>query len=489
MMFRTQANSLVMNHQLTLFYSAFCLLLLLPVGSRGQTCNCEEQFDFLREKITVNYSGFRDKVTAENESEYLDHTRRFRNMVDTEMPDTTCMRVLRSWTKWFKDGHIQLSASAGTPEEIRQRFQKWERIDLTETEAKAQFKTARTDPIEGIWESQSGNYRCAIIRQKNKKRDFAAFVLKADSVWWMPGQVKFNIRGKSQTGRYEIDYFMQNHSLRKSTAVVEGGLLQLDGLGPWRQVYPIEGPPFAASVRQPVFSLEELDEQTLLLTIPTMNESYRKEFKDLIKANKKRFKTHPNLIIDCRGNGGGSDITYYPLRPFLYTKPMIFYYVQTYSTEDNNQKYFDLAKNKDYPWLWRMAFRKRAKKLQRQLGEYVGKKGTFKKKMGKKFSYPENVAILIDDDCASSCEQFILFARQSDKVTLLGENTAGIKDYGNLHTLDFPNNRFRLHYPTTRYSSVDVDKGIDNIGIPPNVRLGEDTEDWVNFAREYLQKK
>ena len=477
-----------MNRITQLFTIVFVFILLTSEPLRAQTCNCEEQFDFLREKITVNYSGFRDKVTPENESEYLDHTRRFRNMVNTEMADTTCLRVLHSWTRWFKDGHIQLSAGSGTPAEIRERFRDWEHIDMTEADVKSYFDISHTDPIEGIWENEGGNYRCAILRMENKERNYAAFVLKADSVWWMPGQVKFNIRKTQDRDRYEVDYFMLNHSKRPTTAIYSGGILRLDGLGPWRQVFPKEGPAITPQPGQAVFTMEELDSKTLLLTIPTMNESFRKDFKELIKANKKQLKTHPNLVIDCRNNGGGSDITYYPLRPFLYTKPMIFYYVQTYSTTDNNRKYFDLAENKDYPWLWRMAFRKKAKKLERQLGEYVGKKGTYRKKMSKKFSYPQNVAILIDDGCASSCEQFILFARQSDKVTLMGENTAGIKDYGNLHTLVFPNKKFRLHYPTTRYSSVDVGKGVDNVGIPPHIRLGKDTEDWVEFARVYLEK-
>jgi C-terminal processing protease CtpA/Prc len=80
-------------------------------------------------------------------------------------------------------------------------------------------------------------------------------------------------------------------------------------------------------------------------------------------------------------------------------------------------------------------------------------------------------------------------ARQSQKVTLIGVNTAGVSDYGNLHSIAFPCGNFTMSYPTTRSSAVDVGKGIDTVGIPPDIRLDTAQKDWVEFARLHLHKK
>ena len=470
--------------------TALLILCSMHLQIQAQECDCGEALAFLNKKIAQNYSGFKDKVTSYNQNEFNKYNLRWERMADTIRTDTACLTLLRNWTKWFKDGHIQLSMYAPPPEELRRRYANWEKIPVSEAKLRHNWQNGTVKPIEGIWEDQGKNYTCAILPNRNRKknRDYAAVVLQGDSSWWMPGQVKFELLSTAQNNQYQVNYYMRNHSLRKIKGELNNGVLQLQGLGPWRQVFPDSVPPLPGGPATERYTMRELDEHTLLLTIPTMNADYRQDFKKLIKDKKALLATRPNLIIDCRNNGGGSDITYFPLRPYLYTKPVISYYMQTYSTKDNNQKYFELAKDKRYPLHIRLAYKKKAKKLERNLGKYVGRSGFYRRKVKKKKKAPANVAILINGGCASSCEQFVLFAQQSDKVTLIGQNTAGINDYGNLHSLDFPGKRFRLSYPTTRYTSLEVGKGIDNIGIAPRIRL-EESEDWVRFAHNFLKRK
>ncbi len=104
--------------------------------------------------------------------------------------------------------------------------------------------------------------------------------------------------------------------------------------------------------------------------------------------------------------------------------------------------------------------------------------------------YPKKVAVIIDKDCASATEQFLLEPVQnSKKATIYGQPSAGIKDYGNLHWLTIPNTSLELYYPTTRSKRVDFGLGIDNIGIQPNVRLDHTIKDWVKFVQQELEKK
>lgn len=465
-------------------------LFLLPGFASSQSCPCTEQFDWLRQKLAINYSGYRDKVTPQNQAEFDHHTAGFQGKIARAQADTACLRLMAEWARWFRDGHVQLFAKGGPatddPVTIRQRFAGWEKIAMTEAEARTYLDQPGRDPAEGIYQIAGGSYLVALVRNATPQRDFAAVILKADSVWWMPGQVKFELK-QTETGKYNSRFFMRDHSERNPIASLDNdGKLVFTELGPWYKQYP--GKPILPAKPQ-IFTLAQLDSQTLLLTVPTMNETVRLELDSLIKANAPLLESTPNLIIDCRNNGGGSDITFYPLRPYVYSGNVKGYKGQIYATEDNIQKYDNLRRSKDFPKKYRLYFGHMARKMRRHKGELVGKCGEATQKFKKIKPYPQHVAILINGNCASSCEQFVYYSEQSSRVTLIGQNTAGIMDYGNLHNLDFPCGKFGLAYPTSRSCRVAEGKGIDGVGIPPDVRVDEKEKDLVEFARQYLKSK
>lgn len=467
----------------------FLFLFLLPTLASAQSCPCTEQFDWLRQKLALNYSGYRDKVTPQNQAEFDRHTAGFQAKIAQAQADTACLRLMAEWARWFRDGHVQLYAKGGPdtddPAAIRARYATWEKIALTEAEARVYLDQPGRDPVEGIYQIAGGNYRVALVRNTTPQRDFAAVILNADSVWWMPGQVKFELK-QSEAGKFKTRFFMRDHSERNPTASFSDGKLEFTELGPWYKQYP--GTPNMPAKPQ-IFTLAQLDSQTLLLTVPTMNETVRLELDSLVNANSALLERTPNLIIDCRNNGGGSDITFYPLRPYVYSGNVKGYKGQIYATEDNIQKYDRLRDSKDFPKKYRRYFAGMARKMRRNPGGYVGKCGETTQRFRKVKPFPKHVAILINGNCASSCEQFVYYAEQSNRVTLFGQNTAGIMDYGNLHNLDFPCGKFGLAYPTSRSCRVDIGKAIDGTGIPPDVRLDEKEKDWVSFAKEYLKSK
>lgn len=472
----------------TIFSTLF--LLLLANFAPAQSCNCTEQFDWLRQKLALNYSGYHDKVTTQNQAEFDRHTANFQAKIAQSQADTTCLRLMDDWANWFRDGHVQLYFKSGPdtedPAAIRARFADWEKIPLTEAEARTYMEQPGRDPVEGIYQNAEGNYRVAVIQNSTSERDFVAVVLKADGVWWMPGQIKFDLKKAKSLSTFMSRYYMRDHSERNPTAMFGDSKLEFNALGLWYKQYP--GKPVVPAKPQ-IFSLAKLDSQTLLLTVPTMNESVRLELDSLVTANAALLERTPNLIIDCRNNGGGSDITFYPLRPYVYSGSVKGYRMQIYATEDNIQKYEKLRTSKDFPKKYRRYFGSMAKKMRRNLGGYVGKCGEATQKFKKVKPVPKQVAILINGNCASSCEQFVYYAEQSKRVTLIGQNTAGIMDYGNLHSLDFPCGKFGLSYPTSRSCRVAIGKAIDGVGIPPDVRVDEKEKDWVEFARQYLSGK
>ena len=77
------------------------------------------------------------------------------------------------------------------------------------------------------------------------------------------------------------------------------------------------------------------------------------------------------------------------------------------------------------------------------------------------------VAVLVDKRCGSTCEEFLLVARQSLKVKLFGQSSAGSLDYSNLRPFTLPSGKRLLMYATSR--SLRLPQfSVDAAGIPPD---------------------
>ena len=87
--------------------------------------------------------------------------------------------------------------------------------------------------------------------------------------------------------------------------------------------------------------------------------------------------------------------------------------------------------------------------------------------------YPRRVAVIVNRGCGSTCEQFVLAARQSKKVTLYGTNTAGVLDYANLLFAPIGScSDLSLHYATSRTKRLPQ-QPVAPMGIAPDVAIPE----------------
>jgi hypothetical protein len=292
---------------------------------------------------------------------------------------------------------------------------------------------------------------------------------------------------------------MRDHSPNPQQAFTDGKVLEITNLGLWRKIYPEAVPPEALESFQSPFAppggrlsdaffLRKLDDQTLLLRIPSFRHELRGKTDSILAANKVLLDSTPNLIIDVRGNGGGSDISYHQVLPYFYTNTISFSGIQHWATADNAMKYREMKADQHYPPSTRRLAERMEKKMLRREGHFIKTKDTHYKRK-KVLPFPRKVAVLVNGDCASSCEDFVLAARQSKKVTVIGVNTAGILDYGNMHFMNYPCDKWRLGWATSRSNDVESGRGIDNTGIAPDVRPGPEATDWIDFARTYLTGK
>ena len=244
------------------------------------------------------------------------------------------------------------------------------------------------------------------------------------------------------------------------------------------------------------FTYKRIDSTALLLRIPDFSWSDKEMIDSLVLKNISEIKSTPILIIDLRGNGGGTDYSYQELLPLIYTNPYESKGVEWWASQGNIdyfQKAIDennLKKGKEEET------RIFLDSLKNHSGSFVQTDRSDTVIMDSVYVYPRLVGIIVDDYCASSCEQFILSAKSSSKSIIFGTRTLGVLDYSNVVPDNLLTEGLSLRYPMTRSARLP-EMPIDNIGISPdveihlpiNLNVKSEIDDWVIFVNDYLKRK
>lgn len=244
------------------------------------------------------------------------------------------------------------------------------------------------------------------------------------------------------------------------------------------------------------WTFKKIDSTTLLFRIPSFSWKSKEIIDSLVFTNLKLISSTPILIIDLRGNGGGIDYSFQSLLPLIFTNPYESKGVAWRSSKGNIQ-YFENAIKKGEI---RKGGEEETKILIEEMKKHpdsfvtIDRSETVSEDTA--YKMPIKVGVIVNDYCASSCEQFILSAKNSSKTTVFGTNTMGVLDYSNSIPVTMPTKNLQLRYPMTRSNRLP-EFPIDNIGIAPDVRITlpdnldikDSVDDWVLFVKEYLKKE
>jgi hypothetical protein len=223
-------------------------------------------------------------------------------------------------------------------------------------------------------------------------------------------------------------------------------------------------------------AIEILSAKTLRLTLKTFAPFSREPLIALLKVHHDDLVGHENWIVDVRGNGGGTDRSYQPLMPWLMPDELANAGVEILVTPANLEGWTRACAlyapgDKECEDNLREPIERMRKA---KPGTYVAAEASGRMSYahveGLEAHRPSRVAILIDAGCVSSCEQFLLEARQSFNVKLIGQHTLGALDYSNLRPHDLPSGMRRLRYATTRSTRIPG-LMVDVAGIPPDIYL------------------
>jgi hypothetical protein len=226
-------------------------------------------------------------------------------------------------------------------------------------------------------------------------------------------------------------------------------------------------------------TLSIADSSTIILTIPSFLGQNKTRIDELLKTNQTQLSCKKNLIIDIRGNRGGTDEAFYPLLPLLSTNTMTVHAFYVLVNENSLKKYVKYLSAE------------KIEKLKKRSGELASLSNdtsdiTIDNQHYPVSAYPVNVAIIVDRYVGSSAEQFLLYAKQSRKVKIFGENTHGMLDCTNPDMYQFFNNAITVTIPMTISSRVWSRAAIENIGIQPDIYVPDMTK-VIEFTKSTLK--
>jgi hypothetical protein len=245
--------------------------------------------------------------------------------------------------------------------------------------------------------------------------------------------------------------------------------------------------PQASEVTEAPASLVRLDRNTVVLRLRTFGYEDIATVQGVIAAATPALDHTDNLVLDLRDNSGGSDFAWQGLLPLVYTGPIHAVATSLYSTPDNIARLEEQEANPSLSPAVRAWLQNEIAMMRAHPGEFVRQPDpTYTAE--RVLPYPKRVAVLVNRGCASSCEQLVLALRQSKKVTIYGEPTAGALDYANLVAAEVPGGQFDLVYPVSRSQRLPAEP-VDGRGIAPDVAIPSGEEFPVAWIVDRLPAK
>lgn len=446
-------------------------------------------FDWMTAAIERNYSGWPSKTDGARKAELDALAARLRARVASG-GDADFRQSLEQWLAWFDDGHLRLqwaAAPASVPWRTRRRA-----LDEKTARARLNALGPAADPVEGLWLIDD-RYRLAVLRRDRSAQVFDAVILSTAAETWTPGEVKA-VLTRAADGSYALLYGAGDRTQVPLQGKLRsnGDVLEVDELGQWRRVQADVGAQKAAERRWPgdAFLIERVDDVTLYLRLPSFHASHLDAIRKLIADHAAELARTPQLIIDIRGNGGGSDFTYDPVLPYLYTRPIWRIGVELRVSADNARLRGETARKLESasPEAARL-LASESQRMQSASQAFLPREPAVEiVRLDQVLPNPARIAVLVDR-AGSSAENFIMDARQSRKVVLMGqENSAGVIDYGEMMGMPAPSSRFELHWATTRSLRLPGDP-VDPHGIAPDILIPADIEDPVAYAAKELARR
>jgi len=453
------------------------LILIIPLFSFSQNdCNCEQSLKNLIVKMESEYPGFKEKTTDTIMYSYFKDGLKIKSV---SASNSDCYNLLNDYLSYFRDPHVRLIITDKS--QVEKNEEKSDsKVNISRNEFFSHISKSK-DELEGVWKSSSFP-KAAIIKVNN---GYQAFFISDDTTKWDPNNVKFKLMANGQAEIIRSD----NSIIEENYELFDGSIILLKN---YNIVLIKEQPTPKLSeeeIKQKLdkiggFYFTKLTDKTSLLCISSFEDQYVEQIEKMVSDNQQAIENSENLIIDVRNNYGGTYDAYDEILPYIITNNIRGVgqeFLVTQTLIDGVEDWFDDEEGKEKARRWISMF-------EGNMGKFVNTDtaDVYISEIKIAKQSPKQIVILANKRTASSGESFVLEAKQSKKVKILGTPTFGAIDYGSVSLFDFGCQNYKLMMPTWRDMRLP-DYPIDNIGVQPDIYLDKSVKDWVQFAVDYLE--
>jgi Peptidase family S41 len=429
---------------------------LLSCTSMAQECNCNEIAGRVVKKIEANY-------IARSE---LIHNKKYQSLKKEiqakEIPGNVCGAFLYELTKSINDKHVLFYLNNAEQHGFQPQFYN------KYIEPRIEKKDFRF--VAGVW--VVNDIKMQAIKDENADNRYLFFILESASPKWKKGDIRA-VFYKYKNSWY-ADYYRANYNRVTYKPSISKDSIDFEG----HFVFYREGLRPSFSVQQEYFISDSVTYSYLRL--PSFG--IAPEFYDsIINKNLSLISRTPHLVIDLRNNYGGSTRAYRSVLPLLYTNSIriessLFSATGDIITERENY----LHTRNDTSTISYRHQKDLVSRMKLNIGKKVFDSGYYYTR-DTVYQYPDRISVLVNKNTISAAELFLISAKQSKKVTVFGENTAGGGDKLDAHSFSLGYGECVISIPISIRIPESYKKPIDYIGIPPDIRIPGGV-DWIDFV-------
>ncbi len=446
-----------------------------PATGRKTAPSCSTLLSGFEEKIEQDYAGYRLEVKGERRRAYAAMADDLARQAASATGDA-CFFVLKRFVDWFHDPHLFVFQSTQLDSaESGRRARAARHVALTERQARSYFteRGDRLDPIEGIWHDGQG-LRLAVVPDSAAPGRFMGIVLTPDMAPWKTGTVRATIERRG-AGRYRVDLFGRNFALRHLAATIHKQVVLELAPGMWGKEFPAlatRGLVDPGDAHRPTLVR---DGSTVIVSVPSHDPRFAPVVDSLVSANGAALRSADRLIVDLRGNEGGSSWTTNSLLPFIRSRS------ERPSRYDGDTLVM-LSSPDQIAYVLRGGFgpdtsafaRSLIRRLEASPGDFVRfSVDDDSSPADTVFPGSDRVGLITDGGTASAGEVLVLKALRSTRARVFGRPTAGALDYPSVNIVRVhpDESRWLLGYPTLAASIRLPKNGMRGKGIEPDVRI------------------
>jgi hypothetical protein len=465
-------------------YILSCAIVVLSVHVKAQTCECEKEFLNIRNIIEKNFAGFPDRIKSLSKAAYKKKADQLLELTHNKFASDNCPLIIYQYLQIFRSHHLGFAPTFDVYKIDTSFVNQRPRFEINEDRL-AKLRQSKT--WEGIYYfTHDSSYKVAVIKDPTLLHDYVGVIMESKLPTWKKGMIKFEGKLVNDSLLMGLLY-MRNHRPK-----LEGfGLNDNNSMisGDWRREGTFKKDKISTSYANnysPTIDAKNISPNTFYLKIASFDPDYKPAIDSILKANESLLNSTPNLILDLRDNGGGSDNLWQPLVTYFYTNPIKYIGVDVLATETTISGWKKYLENENLSKENIDDIKNKIVKMEGARGQWVNIVDDETDSSLKPKPFPKKIVILINKWCGSSTEELLLAARQSSKVILVGENTIGNLDYSNVVQTPFSCFPYTLRYASTRSRRLNINQGIDNVGIAPKYHLSEEA-DWIKEALTILE--